>query len=196
MLSIARQAIAQQSAEMWRAGDVCTPDPIGLLNTQPAQQNGVNLVPRSHHAPSHKLYTCAAGPGFELSGHKIVGDGHPPISACSSFTCSSSTSGGFWPPRSKTPNRLNTYFASAALIILSSAQMALAQEAALLGAMVPPGASLELDKHGTCRVIANKGRQHARRMERGADGFPQQPGQHAEGRRYELRGTPFRALLR
>lgn len=35
--------------------------------------------------------------------------------------------------------------------------MAPAQEAALLGAMVPPGATVKLDKHGTCRVITNMG---------------------------------------
>lgn len=57
-----------------------------------------------------------------------------------------------------TRNRLNTCSASAALVFLLSAQMAPAQEAALLGAMVPPGATVKLDKHGTCRVITNMGK--------------------------------------
>ena len=58
-----------------------------------------------------------ACPRFELSGQKIVGDGirhcrsdqwrdmaHSPILACKSLTCSSSISGVFRPPRSKTPD--------------------------------------------------------------------------------------------
>ncbi|ATG47814.1 hypothetical protein CEW89_09710 [Celeribacter ethanolicus] len=54
-------------------------------------------------------------------------------------------------------NSLNTYFASAACIFLFSTQNAPAQEAALLGAMVAPGSSVTLDKHGTCRIVTNRG---------------------------------------
>ena len=57
----------------------------------------------------------------------------------------------------KSPQSLSAHVIGAALILLSSAQIAPAQEAAMLGAMVAPGASVTLDKHGTCRVITNRG---------------------------------------
>jgi hypothetical protein len=52
---------------------------------------------------------------------------------------------------------LTAHFANAALSVLPGAQILQDQEAAMFGAMVNRGSSIRLDKHGTCRVITNKG---------------------------------------
>ncbi|GHG88176.1 hypothetical protein [Pseudodonghicola xiamenensis] len=54
-------------------------------------------------------------------------------------------------------NTRTLFIITAAMVSMTAAQTAFAQEAAQLGAKVDPGTSVTLDKHGVCRVITNNG---------------------------------------